>query len=139
MHWPFKGGNFVNNQGQLANCIRCGKLILKTRSNVCGECFSQVEEEYDKVRKFLRKEHNRYATINETSASTGVAAGQILRFIHEGRILLHDLPNFKSSIPYIRMPDLDNEQEHQSREIKYNPKIDGKYKPIQYQRLKSKK
>lgn len=79
--------------GQLFNCSRCDALYVKTVRDVCPKCFQEIEAEYDKCAKFLRKRENRGANIHQVSEATGVSVKQITRFIKEGRISIDGNPN----------------------------------------------
>lgn len=79
--------------GKLANCSRCDALFVQTFRDVCPKCFQQIEEEYEKCAKYLRKRENRGATIYQLSEATGVSVKQITRFIREGRLSIADNPN----------------------------------------------
>jgi flagellar operon protein (TIGR03826 family) len=75
----------------LGNCSRCGKLFAKGFRDICPACIKDIESEYEKCLKFLRKEKT--ATINEVSEATEVSIKQITKFIKEGRISVADNPN----------------------------------------------
>lgn len=79
--------------GKLANCSRCDALFVQTVRDICPKCYQQVEQEYDKCARFLRKRENRGATIRQVSEATGVSVRQITRFIKEGRISIEGNPN----------------------------------------------
>lgn len=79
--------------GKLANCVRCDALFVKTVRDVCPKCSQEIEAEYDKCAKFLRKRENRGANIHQVSEETGVSIKQITRFIKEGRISIEGNPN----------------------------------------------
>ncbi|PTQ57177.1 MAG: flagellar protein [Candidatus Carbobacillus altaicus] len=53
----------------------------------------EIENDFEKVYRFLRKKENRQSTIYEVSARTGVSVAQITEFIREGRIRVADYPN----------------------------------------------
>jgi flagellar operon protein (TIGR03826 family) len=79
--------------GKLANCTRCDALFLMATRDICQKCYMEVEQEYEKCAKFLRKRENRGSTIQQVSEATGVSVKQITRFIKEGRISIADNPN----------------------------------------------
>ena len=79
--------------GKLANCSRCDALFVQTVRDVCPKCYQEIEQEYDKCAKYLRKRENRGATIYQLSEATGVSVKQITRFIREGRLSIVDNPN----------------------------------------------
>ncbi|MBO8164278.1 MAG: flagellar protein [Brevibacillus sp.] len=79
--------------GKLANCSRCDALFVQTVRDVCPKCYQEIEHEYEKCAKFLRKRENRGATIYQLSDATGVSVKQITRFIREGRISVLENPN----------------------------------------------
>jgi len=75
----------------LANCPKCGRLMVKGLKNLCPNCLQDIEEQYQKCLKYLRE--NRQCSLVELSESTGVSVGQITKFIREGRISIADHPN----------------------------------------------
>ncbi len=79
--------------GNLANCSRCDALFVKGMREVCPKCYQEIEKEYDKCARFLRKRENRGATIYQLSEETGVSVKQITKFIREGRISVSSNPN----------------------------------------------
>ncbi|GAA4718644.1 TIGR03826 family flagellar region protein [Brevibacillus fulvus] len=79
--------------GQLDNCPRCDALFVRTTRDVCPNCYREIEAEYEKCVKYLRKRENRSANIHQVSEATGVSVKQITRFIKEGRISLEGNPN----------------------------------------------
>lgn len=85
--------NFLNvkgvvdmSMGKLANCSRCDSLFVQAVRDICPKCYEQVEQEYDKCVRFLRKRENRGSNIHQVSEATGVSVKQITKFIKEGRI-----------------------------------------------------
>lgn len=77
---------------ELKNCRRCKRIFMYTTGpQLCEVCKKEEEEEFEKVRKFLREYPG--ATMQEVSAATGVSAQLIYRFLKEGRIeVAHDSP-----------------------------------------------
>lgn len=73
------------------NCIRCGKLCVRTVSEMCPACLKELEAHYEACLNYLRD--NRGITLQELSDATGVPVKQIIRFIREGRISLVNAPN----------------------------------------------
>lgn len=68
----------------ISKCKKCGKFIALTPDGYCQDCHTQVEEEFKRVRAYLKA--NPDATIPETSEQTGVSEKRILRFIREDRL-----------------------------------------------------
>ncbi|WP_033544151.1 flagellar protein [Planococcus sp. CAU13] len=78
---------------RLANCTICGKLYLKDHTDYCLDCYKEMEREYKVISNFLKVEENRFASIEEVSAFTGVPEKRIAEFIRDGRIYVEDYPN----------------------------------------------
>ncbi|WP_172371775.1 flagellar protein [Sporosarcina jiandibaonis] len=78
---------------QLDNCRLCGSLFLKNYTDYCKDCCKEVEEKYNSIAEYLKKEQNRNVTLEDVSASTGVSLKQIAEFIRDGRIYAEDFPN----------------------------------------------
>lgn len=78
---------------RLANCTICGKLYLREHTDYCLDCFKEMEREFKIINDFLRIEENRFASIEEASAFTGVSEKRITEFIRDGRIYVEDYPN----------------------------------------------
>lgn len=75
---------------EVRNCKRCKKIFMYTPGGavVCDACRKLEDEEYEKVRKFLRDFPG--ATIQEVSNETEVNMQLIYRFLREGRIEVAD-------------------------------------------------
>lgn len=71
---------------QIRNCSRCGKIFYSVGRKICPDCVQKEEEEYRKVRDYVREHKN--ATIPAVSEATGVPAERINQFIREGRLEL---------------------------------------------------
>ena len=79
--------------GKLANCSRCDALFVQAVRDICPKCYQEVEQEYEKCAKFLRKRENRGSNIHQVSEGTGVSVKQITKFIKEGRISVDGNPH----------------------------------------------
>jgi len=91
---------FVSERGErdllsfdVSNCPRCGRLFRKVRQNVCPSCVKEIDQEYEKVYKFMRKKENRSCNVHDLSEATGVSINQITMFILEGRLSIENNPN----------------------------------------------
>ena len=70
---------------EIRNCKRCRKIFTYiTGPQLCEVCKKQEEEEFEKVRKFLREYPG--ATIQEVSQATEVSQQLIYKFLKEGRL-----------------------------------------------------
>jgi len=69
----------------LRNCACCGKVFLYRGKDHCPSCLQHEEEEFEKVRKYLADHQG--ADVGEIEEATGVAAGRILHFLREGRLV----------------------------------------------------
>ncbi|MDP5275879.1 flagellar protein [Chengkuizengella axinellae] len=76
---------------QLSNCIQCGRVFVKNINSICPRCVEDMNQQYEKCAEYLKD--NRGCTIYELSEATDVSVRNITQFIHEGRILVGDLPN----------------------------------------------
>ncbi len=81
--------------GDLQNCSRCGKLFIKNLRDVCQDCIQEEEGQFQKVYQFVRKKQNRMASIKEVEQGTGVEESLIIKFVKQGRISVHSLPNLE--------------------------------------------
>lgn len=68
----------------LANCKECGKLFLKVSSDICPECQKKEEEDFDRVKNYLKEHPN--AKITEIIEETGVSEIKVNKFIKSGRL-----------------------------------------------------
>lgn len=69
----------------IKNCPKCKKIFSPVGGSViCPECVKAEEEEFEKVRTYLRD--NRGADINVVSDETGVSTKKILKYLREGRL-----------------------------------------------------
>ena len=69
---------------EVRNCPRCGRLFNFIRTDLCPVCIKEAEEEFQKVRIYLRENPN--TNIMELSEKTGVDEDKIIQWIREGRI-----------------------------------------------------
>ncbi|WNC14470.1 TIGR03826 family flagellar region protein [Brevibacillus brevis] len=79
--------------GKLANCSRCDALFVQAVRDICQKCYQEVEQEYERCARYLRKRENRGSNIHQVSEATGVSIKQITKFIKEGRISVAGNPN----------------------------------------------
>lgn len=79
----------------LSYCPRCGKLFARGIRDVCNACIENIEKEYERCVEYLRQ--HKGATIHEVAEATEVSVKQITKFIREGRISTHNMPNL--SVP----------------------------------------
>lgn len=68
----------------LANCKECGKLFFKVVSDICPDCQKKEEEDFNKVKEFLKEYPN--ASLVEIMEATGVSESKISKFIRTGRL-----------------------------------------------------
>ncbi|WP_066192259.1 MULTISPECIES: TIGR03826 family flagellar region protein [Gracilibacillus] len=79
--------------GELANCIKCDKIFIKTNKTICPDCIQKEEKQFQLVYQFLKKRTNRQATIPEIAEGTGVEEKVILQFVQEKRLNPVHFPN----------------------------------------------
>lgn len=77
---------------ELANCVRCNQVFVKTVRNICQDCYREEEEAFEKVYKFLSKRENREATLKEIVIATEVDEELIIKFIRENRLRTSHFP-----------------------------------------------
>lgn len=80
---------------ELANCLNCNAVFVKTNHPICRDCFQKEEEAFEKVYQFLMKQKNREATLAEIVEATGVEEELIIKFLKENRLRAKDFPNLK--------------------------------------------
>jgi flagellar operon protein (TIGR03826 family) len=68
----------------LANCKECGRLFIKVTSDICPDCQRKEEEEFDRVKEYLKNHPN--ANLSEIMEATGVSENRISKFIRMGRL-----------------------------------------------------
>lgn len=71
---------------ELANCISCNKVFVKSSRPICRECYQVEEEAFEKVYRYLMKKKNREATLLEIAEATGVDKDLIIKFLKENRL-----------------------------------------------------
>lgn len=70
---------------EIRNCKRCKRIFTYvTGPQLCEVCKKKDEEDYEKVRKFLRDYPG--ATIQEVAQATEVSQQLIYRFLRDGRL-----------------------------------------------------
>ncbi|MDA8233875.1 MAG: hypothetical protein M0Z31_03530 [Clostridia bacterium] len=88
------------------NCVKCGKLFMYVNRSVCPECVEKEEQDYNKVRDYLREHPG--AQVEEIGRETGVEENLIMRFLREGRLITTASPELEclscgAPIPYGRL------------------------------------
>lgn len=70
---------------EVKNCHKCKKIFMyNTGPQICENCKKLEEEEFEKVRMFVRDFPG--ATVQEVSRETEVSSQLIYRFLKEGRL-----------------------------------------------------
>lgn len=70
---------------EVRNCKQCKKIFMfVTGPQICDDCKKLDEEDFNKVRKFLRDYPG--ATMNEVSSATEVPVNKIHRYLKDDRI-----------------------------------------------------
>lgn len=77
---------------RLDNCKICGRLFVKEHTDICLDCYHEIEREFNRVEDFLKIEQNRLATLEIVSEQTNVSKKRIANFIRDGRIYADDFP-----------------------------------------------
>ena len=80
---------------RVAHCPSCGKVFQKNLRNMCMDCASVLDKQYDDVDRYLVR--NRQSTTDEVSQATGVPVKQIHEWIRQNRISLYGFPNLTDS------------------------------------------
>ncbi|QSS99619.1 hypothetical protein IMZ31_16345 [Pontibacillus sp. ALD_SL1] len=79
--------------GELSNCTRCNALFVKNVKDICQDCYKEEEAQFDLVYKYVRKQKNRTATLDQVSNATGVERDLIMKFVKEQRLRTSMFPN----------------------------------------------
>lgn len=80
--------------GELDNCPKCGAIFVRTKfRDICEKCFKEEEEKFETVYKYIRRQENRTATIEQVVEATEVEEELIIKFIKSGRLKLAKFPN----------------------------------------------
>lgn len=73
----------------LKSCPKCKRIFSPVGGSlICRDCLKLEEEEFEKVRVYLRE--NRGADINQVSDETGVPTKKIFKYLREGRLEVSD-------------------------------------------------
>lgn len=86
----------------LANCPKCGRIFQQRAHRLCPHCVKQLDEEYNIVYHYLRK--NKGATMFDLEQATGVPLSHIVQFIKEGKISIKNNPNIAYPCNYCGKP-----------------------------------
>lgn len=85
----FYGERYKMN-GNLKNCPSCGKLfIAQPKQRLCMDCFEKQREEEERIIRYVNV-HPEVTTLDEIAAGTGAEPKEILRMIHDSRLLQAD-------------------------------------------------
>ncbi|HKL12605.1 MAG TPA: TIGR03826 family flagellar region protein [Halanaerobiales bacterium] len=75
---------------EIRNCKKCGKIYQYDGTHkICLECRRKEEEDFEKVKEFLRNNPN--SSIKKVSEETGVEKKIILEFIKDERLIAGDI------------------------------------------------
>lgn len=77
---------------ELANCIDCNNVFVKSMREICQSCFEKEEQDFKKVYHFLMKRKNREATMADIVRETEVKEEKITKFVKEKRLLPSSFP-----------------------------------------------
>lgn len=70
---------------QICNCSRCGAMYIENGTgDLCRDCADMLEENYQKIRRYLRKHPGE--TPAEVSSNTGIDIRIILKLLRQGRL-----------------------------------------------------
>lgn len=70
---------------ELKNCKLCKKLFLSNNINVCNDCLSKENENFEIIKDFLRNNQSiKDVDINMLSEKTGIPSSKILKYINYG-------------------------------------------------------
>jgi flagellar operon protein (TIGR03826 family) len=75
----------------VANCPRCGRIMVKGLHAFCPNCIKEIDQQYERCIQYLRE--HKGTTIIELSEAVDVSVKQITKFIREGRISIVHAPN----------------------------------------------
>jgi NMD protein affecting ribosome stability and mRNA decay len=68
-----------------SNCPRCGRIFTKYgNSSVCDDCKKAIEEEFEKVRLYVKE--NPHSSAQEVSEHCEIPVKRILQFVREGKL-----------------------------------------------------
>ncbi|MCI8805777.1 MAG: hypothetical protein HFE59_07790 [Clostridiales bacterium] len=73
------------------NCKICGKIFSNPRSDICPECIARDEEDFQKVRLFLKEFPG--SKIDVVEKYTDVSKKKILRYLRQERLELSEGAN----------------------------------------------
>jgi len=79
-------------QSRIKQCKRCKRVFQSVGAAFCPECVIEMEEEFDKVRKYLYEHSN--ANVFEIVQETGVKERTVLSFLKEGRLSIKNNQGF---------------------------------------------
>ena len=72
----------------LVNCKKCGTLFFKTSNReICDECFKKELELIDSIIAFVNSGGKEKITLNQISASMGIALDELEDLVTRGRLL----------------------------------------------------
>ncbi|MBU5467800.1 hypothetical protein KQI49_13305 [Virgibacillus sp. MSJ-26] len=77
---------------ELANCVRCEAVFVKTIRDICESCYRQEEKDFETVYNFLKQRKNREATLQEIVKATEVDEEIIIKFIKTNRLRTSQFP-----------------------------------------------
>lgn len=78
--------------GELANCLNCDTVYVKTTRNICQKCYEEEEQAFETVYRFLLPRKNRAATMIDIVDATKVEEKLIIKFIRENRLRTSQFP-----------------------------------------------
>lgn len=69
----------------LTNCKRCGTLIPSVGTRLCPDCLQAEDEEYHRLREYVRKHPE--APVMQVSKETGVPVARIYDLVRKGKLV----------------------------------------------------
>ncbi|WP_259620223.1 flagellar protein [Paenibacillus doosanensis] len=75
----------------VANCPGCGRVFQRNLRNLCMDCISTIDNEFDSCYRYML--HNRKASTGELSRATGVSVQRLTGWIRDKRLSTSDFPN----------------------------------------------
>lgn len=79
-----------NNNGDIQECRRCGKMFYYTGVGkcICAGCKAEDEAEFEIVKDYIYE--NLSATIMQVAKETGVRISRIKSYLRDGRLIIPD-------------------------------------------------
>lgn len=72
---------------KLVNCPKCGKLFLRTKWDLCDNCYNKYVELMDNINKFVKTSENEHVHVNSIMEKFNIPAKEFESYLSAGKFI----------------------------------------------------